>query len=106
MGKASRILKENLAANHAKDNKKYKEYADQDMRDKVPDKTADILYSEKVYDTSNIIKDKLVEYSQTCGIPICEYLNIQEIENYLKWMYQSQVGTIHNSIQESFDDSI
>ena len=43
--------------------------------------------SEKIYDVSLDIKQQLEKYAQKCGVPICEYLNIPELENYIKWIH-------------------
>lgn len=88
MGKASRTLRANVEANYAKNNNKYSEYADHEGRAKLPGKSPQRLHFEKVYDTSLYIQEQLTQYCKKCGVPMCEYLSLVELENYVSWMQQ------------------
>jgi hypothetical protein len=37
-------------------------------------------------ETSMIIRDKILEYTDTNFYPLCEYLNIDNVENYINWL--------------------
>ena len=37
-------------------------------------------------ETSMIIHNKILEYADTNFYPLCEYLNIDNVENYINWL--------------------
>ena len=37
-------------------------------------------------DTVFILRDNLMKYTDDCVIPLCEYLDINNVENYLNWV--------------------
>lgn len=82
MGKSSRNLKSNLKADYDNINN------EGNIKDEnnIPEKSHKDIHNEKVYDTSLIIYNQLIEYSQNTGVPMCEYVNIKEIQNYVNWM--------------------
>lgn len=82
MGKSSRNLKSNLKADYDHINN------EGNIKDenKILEKSHKDIHNEKVYDTSLLIYKQLIEYSQNTGVPMCEYLNIKEIQNYVNWM--------------------
>ena len=86
MGKASRTLKDNVVANYAINNHDLSENNNDDNKNNIPEKSHKDIHNEKVYDTSLIIYNQLIEYSQNTGVPMCEYVNIKEIQNYVNWM--------------------
>ena len=37
-------------------------------------------------DTAFILRNHLMEYADICAIPLCEYLDFNNIENYVNWL--------------------
>ena len=37
-------------------------------------------------ETAMIIRNKILEYTDTHFYPLCEYLNFDNVENYIKWL--------------------
>jgi hypothetical protein len=46
-------------------------------------------YDEKLNNLSFKIKCALINYSQDSGYPLCEYLDIENVKNYIKWLLES-----------------
>lgn len=46
------------------------------------------IKEEKYYllDTSFILRNHLMEYTDDCLIPLCEYLDFINVENYVNWL--------------------
>jgi len=47
------------------------------------------IEEEKKYyllDTSFILRNHLMEYTDDCVIPLCEYLDFNNVENYVNWL--------------------
>lgn len=87
MGKSSRILKANLDDEY---NRMTKEVYGEDKDDDISlERSPEEIFNEKLYNTSLKIYNELLEYSKKTGVPMCEYLNLEEVENYVKWILTS-----------------
>lgn len=87
MGKSSRILKDNLEAEY---NRMTKEVYGEDKDDDISlERSPEEIFNEKLYNTTLKIYNELLEYSKKTGVPMCEYLNLEEVENYVKWILTS-----------------
>jgi|694.fasta_scaffold110613_4 hypothetical protein len=41
-----------------------------------------------IVDTTNLIKQNILEYVDNGGYPLCEYLDFYNLENYVKWLLE------------------
>lgn len=39
-----------------------------------------------IVDTTNLIKQNILEYVDNGGYPLCEYLDFNNLEKYVKWL--------------------
>jgi len=46
---------------------------------------------DKMYniETVNIIKDKIYDYVDRIGYPLCEYLYYEDVNNFVKWIFEN-----------------
>ena len=41
-----------------------------------------------IVDTTNLIKQNILEYVDNGGYPLCEYLDFYNLEKYVKWLLE------------------
>ena len=56
---------------------------EQNINENIQKYEEDDLY---INETANIIQQKIFEYVYIGMHPICEYLNIDNVENYVRWL--------------------
>ena len=61
---------------------KYEECCENDFDEKLEKEQSELYMNE----TAMIIRNKILVYTDTNFYPICEYLNINNVENYIKWL--------------------
>ena len=59
-------------------------YCENDFDEKYEKEYSDLYISE----TSMIIRNKILEYTNNNFYPLCEYLNFDNVENYIKWLLE------------------
>lgn len=66
-------------------------YEDESFSD-VEDSTVDIcqenLNKEYDYDSAVFLYDKIMEYVKEGYYPMCEYLNLNDVERFLQWILE------------------
>jgi len=45
-------------------------------------------YVQKIENVSNQIKYALIKYSEESGFPLCEYLDIDNVKNFVIWLLE------------------
>ena len=86
--KEKTIIKNKLYSEHYN----FEEYVKEDMYcenendfdEKYEKEECDLYISE----TAIIIRNKILEYTDNNFYPLCEYLNFDNIENYIKWLLE------------------
>ena len=58
------------------------EFYENDLDEKFKKEISNLYMAE----TSMIIRHKILEYTDTNFYPLCEYLNIDNVENYINWL--------------------
>jgi hypothetical protein len=58
------------------------EFYENDLDEKFKKEISNLYMAE----TSMIIRDKILQYTDTNFYPLCEYLNIDNVENYINWL--------------------
>jgi len=78
MGKAKRKLKEQR-------NEGYE--PSQELIDYTEDNEEEYeKQQEYMYETATIIRERLINYADKCNLPLCEFLDFLNVENYVKWL--------------------
>lgn len=44
------------------------------------------LEEEKIIDTSVLLRDRLMDYTEHGAYPLCEFLDINNVKNYVRWV--------------------
>ena len=82
MGKALRNLKKSVKECYEEEYV-YEEPEEEYVHDDDNDE-----YDEKLINASFKIKCALIDYSHDSGLPLCEYLDIENVKNYLVWLLE------------------
>ena len=83
MGKALKNLKKSIKECYEE------EFVYEEPEEVIEDDGEDI-YEEKIDNASFKIKCALISYSMESGLPLCEYLDIENVKNYVKWLLEKQ----------------
>jgi len=43
---------------------------------------------EYIEETAEIIRERFINYADNCSLPLCEFLDFLNVENYLKWLLE------------------
>lgn len=44
------------------------------------------IKEEHILNTSILLRERLIQYADDCAYPLCEFLDIENIENYVRWI--------------------
>lgn len=44
------------------------------------------LKEEHILNTAILLQQRLIQYADDCAYPLCEFLDIKNIENYVQWI--------------------
>lgn len=47
------------------------------------------LEEEKIMDTAILLRTRLIDYAEHGAYPLCEFLDIENVENYVRWVLQN-----------------
>ena len=95
MGKATRELKEALKNCYQTENESSKKNGQQQEQENQ-DYTNEIEYDEYSdqedeeyykFQTTYILRQKIFEYVEDNCEPLCEYLSLEELDNYVEWLF-------------------
>jgi hypothetical protein len=81
MGKALKNLKKSIK-------ECYEEEVVYEEPEEVIEDDGQELYEEKIENAAFNIKCALINYSIESGLPLCEYLDIENVKNYVKWLLE------------------
>ena len=84
MGKALKNLKKSIKECYEE------EFVHEEPEEVIEDNSAEEVYEEKIENASFKIKCSLINYSMESGLPLCEYLDIENVKNYVRWLLEKQ----------------
>ena len=96
MGKATRELKEALKNCYQTENESLKKNGQQQDQQENQDYTNETDYDEYsdqedeeyyTFETTYILRQRLFEYVEDHCEPLCEFLSLEELDNYIEWLF-------------------
>lgn len=80
-----------MGKNEHKDSEKYQILFESDQFDTIEendimDELDDEIHYQKLVETSEILRKKLMDFCDENGLPLCEYLDIENTYNFLEWI--------------------
>ena len=86
MGKTNRKLDDDIDVHRRKHHSTNVGFNELDVRNDGIVISNHYNADEKVHQIAIMIQEQLVEYTTSAAYPICEFLDIINIENYIKWI--------------------
>ena len=86
MGKTIRIEKKLKKESTLTDTQLF--YIEENENDNENDDSPEEDPEQYIVDTTNLIKQNILEYVDNGGYPLCEYLDFYNLENYVKWLLE------------------
>lgn len=63
-------------------------YIEENENENDSDDYAEEDSEQYIVDTTNLIKQNILEYVNNEGYPLCEYLDFYNVEKYVKWLLE------------------
>ena len=80
-----------MGKNENKDTEKYQILFESDQFDIVEendimDELDDEIHYQKLIETAEILRKRLIEFSDENALPLCEYLDMENTYNFVEWV--------------------
>lgn len=87
MGKADRILiTARKSCYDLINNEALEELVDTEYENQMEEEYIEKVDDEHILDTANLLRSKLIKYAEKNSYPLCEFLDIVNVENYVRWI--------------------